>query len=62
MDSGASHTVMRQDTFDKTSNASKEEINGTGVGLQAANKQPLILKGTTSSRWKWRDSDALRIR
>lgn len=37
---------MRQDTFEKISPANKEELNGTGVGLRAANKQPLISKGT----------------
>ncbi len=46
MDSGASHTVMRFDTFEKISSSNKEEISGTGIGLTTANDQPLATKGT----------------
>ncbi len=46
MDSGASHTVMRRDTFEKISSSNKEEIGGTGIGLTTANDQPLATAGT----------------
>ncbi len=46
MDSGASHTVMRFDTFQNISNSNKEEISGTGIGLTTVNDQPLATKGT----------------
>ncbi len=46
MDSGASQTVMRFDTFLKISGSNKEEISGTGIGLTTANDQPLATKGT----------------
>ncbi len=46
VDSGASHTVMRFDTFLKISSCNKEEISGTGIGLTTANDQPLATKGT----------------
>ncbi len=44
-DSGASHTVMRFDTFQKISSSNKE-ISDTGIGLTPANDQPLARKGT----------------
>ncbi len=46
LDSGASHTVMWYDTFQKISSSSKEEIRGRGIGLTTANDQPLATKGT----------------
>ncbi len=46
MDSGASRTVMRFDTFLKISSSNKEEISGTGIGLTTANDEPLATKGT----------------
>ncbi len=45
VDSGASHTVMRRDTFYKISGSNKE-ISGTGIGLTTANDQPLATGGT----------------
>ncbi len=46
MDSGASHRVMRFDTFQKISDSNTEEISGKGIGLATANDQPLAMKGT----------------
>ncbi len=46
LDSGASHTVMRFDTFYKISSSHKEEIGGRGIGQKTANDQPLATKGT----------------
>ena len=46
VDSGASPTVMRFDTFLKFSSSNKEEISSTGIGLTMANDQPLATKGT----------------
>ena len=46
VDSGASHTVMRFDTFQKISGSNKEEISSTGIRLTTANDQPLATKGT----------------
>ncbi len=37
---------MRFDTFQKISDANKEEISGTGISLTTANDQPLATKGT----------------
>ncbi len=45
MDSGASHTVMRHDIFEKISGSNKEEISGTDIGLTTASNQPLSTKG-----------------
>ncbi len=46
VDSGASHMVMRFNTFQSISSSNKEEISGTGIGLTTANDQPLATKGT----------------
>ncbi len=46
LDSGASHTVMRFDTFEKISSSSKEEISGTGISLTTASNHSLATKGT----------------
>ncbi len=46
LDSGASHTVMRFNTFQKIFSSNKEEISGTGIGLTTALNQPLATKGT----------------
>ncbi len=45
VDSGASHSVMRFNTFQKFSASNKEEISGTGIGLTTANDQPWHLRG-----------------
>ncbi len=55
VDSGASHTVMRRDTFDNISGSNKEEISGTGVGLKTANDQLFATNGTFLVKWTWRD-------
>ncbi len=46
MDSGASHTVMRNDIFNKISGQNKEEISGTGIGLTTASDPPMATEGT----------------
>ncbi len=46
VDSGASRTVMRRDTFEKISGSNKEEVGSTGIDLTTANDQPLATAGT----------------
>ncbi len=41
LDSDASHTVLRKDTFTKISHNNIEELGGSGVSLNTVSNQPL---------------------